>query len=432
MKNIFKTILAVAVSALAGSAIARADNFDPRSMSMAGANLVGSRSVEGALANPANLGLSGNSGFGLKLFYFGTTAVNNSFNLNDYNRVSGDTLDDSEKTRLLDAIPISGFVANTSMDALLFGLSTGRMALAVNLKSAERICLPRDVFDLVLFGNQLDRTYDLAGENMGDVWTVAVTTLSYGQPIDIGLFKKLSLGIGVKHLLGINYGRAGGEIMFTTGQSGFRSQGSFEILTAGEDDFTSKKLNMNGSGLGLDLGLACQINDHWSLSFSGLDLNNGITWNNGTRQRTAKMELGELVLLGDSISALMSQEDLMTETESSGMVFKSRFPSTVNAGIAFSSRLIEAELNMKRGFYDGAGSSSNWQLSSGLELRLLSFLPLRAGLGIRDSRTIAYSAGAGLRLGFFRLDAAATTQGYPGNSARGLGAALSAGMEFGE
>ncbi len=143
------------------------------------------------------------------------------------------------------------------------------------------------------------------------------------------------------------------------------------------------------------------------------------------------MELDGMVLLGDSLSSLMSQDDLMDETESSGTAFKSRFPSTVNAGIAFGSRLMAAELNIKRGFYDGAGSSNNWQLSSGLELKLLQFLPLRAGLGILDSRTIAYSAGAGLRLGFFRIDAAAVTQGFPGNSARGLGAALSAGMEFG-
>ncbi len=268
MKNLSKIILTVTASVLAGYAVSAADNFNPRSMSMAGANLVGSRGVDGALANPANLGLSGNRGLGIKLFYFGTTAGNNSFSLNDYNRVSGDTLDDLEKNQLLNAIPNSGFAANTSIDALLFGLSTGRMALAVNLKSAERICLPRDLFDLVLFGNQLDRTYNLAMENMGDVWTVAVTTLSYGQPVDIGLFKKLSLGIGIKHLMGINYGRAGGDIMFTTSQSGFQNQGYLEILTAGEDDFTSKKLNMNGSGMALDLGLACQMNDHWSFGLS--------------------------------------------------------------------------------------------------------------------------------------------------------------------
>lgn len=431
MKNLSKIILTVTVTALAGRAISEAGSINPRSLSMAGADMVGSRGVDGALANPANLGLSGNSGFGLKLFYFGTAAANNSFSLNDYNRVSGDTLDDLEKNRLLSAIPNSGFVANTSIDAMLFGLATGRMALSVRLKSAERICLPRDVFDLVLFGNQLDRTYNLAANDMGDVWTVAVTTLSYGQPVDIGLFKKLSLGIGIKHLMGINYGRAGGDVMFTTRQSGFENQGYFEILTAGEDDFSSKRLNMNGSGLALDLGLACQINDHWSFGVSLLDLNNGITWRNGTKERTVKMELDDLVLLGDSLSALMSQDDLMEETESSGMVFKSRFPSTINAGISFDSHFLGTEINLRRGFYEGAGSSNNWQLSSGLELRLVQFLPLRAGLGIRDSRTIAYSAGAGLKLGFFRIDAAAATQGVPGSSARGLEAALSAGMEFG-
>lgn len=428
LTKIFIVILTASIGAVNAYAF---DSFDPRTMAMAGANLARSRGVEGSLINPANLGLASNGGLNIKLFHFGAMAGNNSFNLNDYNRASGDFLDDGEKEALLQAIPSSGFRASSSLDAMLLGLSAGRMALTVNLRSAESICIPRDVFDLALFGNELNRTYSLAASDMGDAWTVAATTLSYGQPIKIGVFKRLSLGIGIKHLMGINYGKVGGEINFTTSGSGFNNTGLIEILSAGENDFDTKRLNMNGSGFAADLGLACQINDSWSLGASLMNLSNGITWKNDTRKRTLNMDVNEMTLLGDSITGMFSGNEVIDRTDTLGGIFRSRYPATFSAGISYESKYFSAELDVKKGFYNGAGSTTRWQIAQGFELRLLSFLPIRAGLGVLDNRTIAYSAGGGIKLGFFRIDAAASSLGFPGYNSRGFGVSVSAGMEFG-
>ncbi|MBU2464194.1 MAG: hypothetical protein KJ844_08945 [Candidatus Edwardsbacteria bacterium] len=431
MKHLTKIYLVILTASIAALNAYAFDSFDPRTMAQAGATVVRSRGVEGSLANPANLGLENNGGLNIKLFHFGAMAGNNSFNLNDYNRAAGDFLDDGEKDALLRAIPSSGFRASSSLDAMLLGLAAGRMALTVNLRSAESVCIPRDVFDLALFGNELDRTYSLAASDMGDAWTVAATTLSYGQPIKVGVFKRLSLGIGIKHLMGINYGKVGGEINFTTSGSGFNNIGLIEILSAGENDFDTKKLNMNGSGFAADLGLACQLNDHWSLGASLMNLSNGITWKNDTRKRTLNMDVSELTLLGDSITGMFSGNEVIDRTDTLGGIFRSRYPAAFNAGIAYESKYFSAELDVKKGFHNGAGSAARWQLAQGFEVRLLSFLPSRAGLAVLDNRTIAYSAGGGLKLGFVRLDAAATSLGFPGYNSKGFGASVSAGMEFG-
>lgn len=431
MKHLMKIYFVILTASIAAVNAGAFDSFDPRTMAQAGATLARSRGVEGSLANPANLGLENNGGFNIKLFHFGAMAGNNSFNLNDYNRASGDFLDDGEKEALLRAIPPSGFRASSSLDAMLLGLAAGRMALTVNLRSAESVCIPRDLFDLALFGNELNRTYSLAASDMGDAWTVAATTLSYGQPIKIGVFKRLALGVGIKHLMGINYGKVGGEINFTTTGSGFTNTGLIEILSAGENDFDTKRLNMNGSGFAADLGLACQLNDHWSLGASLMNLSNGITWKNDTRKRTMNMDVNEMTLLGDSVTGMFSGNEIIDRSDTPGGIFRARYPAAFNAGIAYESKYFSAELDVKKGFYNGAGSTARWQLAQGIELRLLSFLPLRAGLGVLDNRTIAYNAGSGLRLGFIRLDAAATSLGFPGNNSKGFGASVSAGMEFG-
>ncbi|MDQ7799093.1 MAG: DUF5723 family protein [Candidatus Edwardsbacteria bacterium] len=431
MKLLVKINLVFLTASMAALNAYAFDGFDPRTMAQAGATLVRSRGVEGSLANPANLGMANNGGLNIKLFHFGAMAGNNSFSLKDYNRVSGDFLDEGEKEALLRAIPSSGFRASSSVDAMLLGLSAGRMALTINLRSAESVCIPRDLFDLALFGNQLDRTYRLAASDMGDAWTVAATTLSYGQPVKIGVFKGLALGIGIKHLMGINYGKVGGELSFTTSGSGFNNTGLIEILSAGENDFDAKRLNMNGSGFAADLGLACQLNHHWSLGASLMNLSNGITWKNDTRKRILNMEVNELSLLGDSLTGMLSGNEIIGRTDTLGGIFRSRYPASFNAGIAYDAKYFSAELDVRKGFYNGAGSAARWQLAQGFELRLLSFLPIRAGLAVLDNRTIAYSAGSGLKLGFISLDAAATSLGFPGYNTQGFGASVSAGLEFG-
>ena len=188
---------------------------------------------------------------------------------------------------------------------------------------------------------------------------------------------------------------------------------------------------MNGSGFAADLGLACQLNHHWSLGASLMNLSNGITWKNDTRKRVLNMEVNELPLLGDSLTGMLSGNQIIDRTDTLGGIFRSRYPAAFNAGIAYDSKYFSAELDVRKGFYNGAGSAARWQLAQGFELRLISFLPLRAGLAVWDNRTIVYSAGSGLKLGFIRLDAAATSLGFPGYNSQGFGASVSAGLAFG-
>jgi hypothetical protein len=286
------------------------------------------------------------------------------------------------------------------------------------------------MFDLALFGNRLDRTYKLASRDMGEFWTVAATTVSYGQPIRTGLFKRLALGIGIKHLAGINYGKAGGSMDLMTRMSGFENKGRVTIKSAGENDFNSKRINMNGTGFAADFGLACEMNDRWSLGLSLINISNGITWKKDTRIRTYDMSIDDMVVLSDSTGILLNENKLADLSDTTGIVLRSRYPATFSAGIAYHSHYLSAELNLEKGFYNGAGSYSRWHVSQGVEITLIPFLPIRAGIGIWDNRTVTFSSGFGIKIAFIHIDAAGISQGFPGYGIKGMGFSLSTGFEF--
>lgn len=430
MKPVSLNMISLLILVMAASLQIASGSYEPRTMAMAGANLVRARGVEGSLMNPANLGMDGNGGLNIKLFYIGAMAGNNSFDLSDYKRINGAFLDEGDKKTLLEDIPSSGFKASSDLNALLLGLSVGRAALTVDMRSAESLHLPKDMFSLALFGNELNRTYSLGMTDMGDVWTVAATTLSYGQPIKTGVFKKMAVGIGIKHLMGINYVKAGGSMDMTTTGSGFTNSGVIEILTAGESAYDTRRLNMNGSGFAADIGLTCQMNDHWSFGAALMNLSNGITWKNDIKRRSVSLDVDQMTLLSLSDNGNYSGKNIVENTDIPGGILRSRYPGSFSAGIAFENKYFSAEANIKRGFYNGAGTSDRWQFAEGTEIRLLPIIPLRAGFGIVDNRTILFSLGCGLEFGFLRFDAALVSIGFPGSNSRGMGAGASASLKF--
>ena len=136
---------------------------------MAGAYSAIARGEESAHFNPANLGLSGGPIFSLSFLSLGLGLANNSFTVSDYNRYNGSYLSDKKKKTILGKIPSSGLSLDSRAKFGLLSLSYRNYAFFIEGSGTSKITLPRDPFELILYGNELNRAY-IIGDVDGEVW----------------------------------------------------------------------------------------------------------------------------------------------------------------------------------------------------------------------------------------------------------------------
>jgi len=418
--NIYITFLLF----LLGVTTARGQNPNSAAaLGMGGSRLTQASGPEAVSYNPANLGIKRGSKVGISLFNVSTVTGNNAFSLYDYNRVSGDTLDDADKRLILNSIPQNGLLVNSEMTVGILGVAVKRMAFTVNLKNWQQMNVSKDLADLMLFGNQLDRIYSVSSGRISQGWTVLESALSYGQPVLSGPFRA-ALGVSFKHLSGLKYNSAAGDIQITTLNSGLLGRGDISYRTAGWND-QLKLVKPAGRGWALDLGMAAEAGKHWRMGLSVLNLNRGIRWQADVRERMISFALDTSSIFG-SDDAPAFKDTLII-----GKEFATAYPVTANAGISFNAKKISIELDASRQSLSGDLGYKNLSLSSGLEIRPFKLISLRAGVGYSSMYDASYSLGAGLNLWIASIDMAVTNLNKTGYFSRGLGAAVSAGFRFG-
>lgn len=416
-------IYIVLILSLLGTAARGQSPSSAAALGMGGSRLTQASGPEAVFYNPANLGIKRGSKVGLSLFNFSTITGNNAFSLYDYNRISGDTLNDADKQLILNAIPQNGLLVNSEVTVGVLGLAVKRVAFTAILKNWQQVNISRDLADLMLFGNQLNRTYSVSSGRIGQGWTVLESAVSYGQPVMSGLFT-VALGVSFKHLSGFKYNSTAGDIEITTLNSGLLGNGDINYRTAGWNDQLTL-VKPAGQGWALDLGVAAEAGSHWRMGLSVLNLNRGIKWQADVRERLVSFNLDTSSLFsGAGVPAVK-------DTLIIGKEFLTAYPVTVNAGISFNIKKLSIEVDASRQGMSGEMGYKNLSLSSGLELRPFKLISLRVGVGYSSMYEISYSLGAGLNLWFVNLDFAATNLNKTGYFSQGVGAAASAGLRFG-
>jgi hypothetical protein len=379
--------------------------------------------------NPAQLAYGERCSY--RILDLQAAAGNNAFDLFSYNRYTGAYLDPTAKQKLFSAIPEPGFRLGTSFHADLLDFTIGRFALAVRNHTGVAANVPRDLIDLALWGNALNRTYS-ASTLSGDAISYCDATLAYGFPLPHGF----RAGVGLKYLRGL-------AIAQNTQVDGYLLTTPYVInsqVTLGY------RYAFGGNGFGLDLGATYTpqsmysephpLNSRppaaspWTFALAILNINTGIYWNQGLQAGVAGVSL-------DSFSVARINDNVLTSqfVQSPAQSFRTQLPVQFVLGASY--RLPDRPLGPLVLGASISEATANSALSSTIprgtltaQYRGLGWLPLSVDASIGGSPigsplTPDYGLTLGLDLRGFALRARLANTGGLALAAKGASFGLS-------
>ncbi len=405
----------------------------PRARSMAGAYTALARGPEAVSWNPANLGLSSSPTFKWELINAGFNIIteNNAFSVQTYNDNFTDPeyfIGESEKQDLLSDVPGEGLRFNVDIEPFLaLGLPINggvafnlpwdlRSAITTSLSVGGEGEIPKDMFELMVFGNQfeadrlelgIDGSYDVS-EWDGAGWALGGINWAIAKPIRVRrhewidtYFRELAVGATFKMMGGL-YGeiiRSGGTGLVA------RVRG-----TAIDTYLMTQKAG--GVGFGLDLGVAGVLKDgKTTVSASLVDFLDYYNWSIGARQDSIFVKGSGIRVT--SILDVQDLEDIFDNPdvdgdgdtdfhqEISNDSFSRSQPARFRFGVSHQlmPRLLLAG-NYTQAFSTGFGVETTPRVSAGAEYRLVSWFPTRFGVSVGGR---APSSAFGFAFGPFSL-----------------------------
>lgn len=224
-------------------------------------------------ANPVNSGL-GEPTFRITFMPIDLTVANNTWPLSRIDYYLDKKLDDEAKQAFVAAIPEHGFQLDLGSWTSA-GLSVGTINTALSVRTLGTANLSKDLVDLVLNGNELDRDYVLDGSTLG---AVAFGDASAG--LAFNLSPSIRVGARYHHLAGIGYVHAAAS---GHGRASYESAPGFEgNMELGYDSIYGQ--GVHGEGSAYDVGVTIQPTQNLAFGFAVMDFGQ-IEWRNVNRER---------------------------------------------------------------------------------------------------------------------------------------------------
>ena len=393
-----------------------------RAMGLAQSYTALARGPESVFWNPANLGLNGGTGFSWDILMSGGTLIteNNSFSVKDYNDnfTDGSFITDAEKIDLLNDIPSSGFKVNTDIGlysaALLpinggftFGMPWGiQTAIVSGLATGFEGEVPKDIFNLMLFGNEFNRTYEIARWD-GSGWVLASLNWAAAKPWMPPQAEKYLSEFSV-----------GGTLKFRGGGYGEvrSSNGYFTSYFDHPNELTGTSADVNlvtqfggGTGFGIDLGVAGVTKDKkTTFSVALLNLVDTMSWGIKARQDSGFVNVQRLTTPDlakeeneDLANVLGNPTDEKGKTIFNETIGRESFSSSVPAilRVGGAHQLLPKLTvvgNYDQAFTEGFAITTTPRVSAGVEYTLVPWFPTRFGIsagGRGSSSAIGFGFG---------------------------------------
>jgi hypothetical protein len=236
--------------------------------------------------NPASLNLDSNYIYRINYLNANVKFTNNSLNLSQiYNNFIKDIeWDNTQKANLLNSIPASGFTAILDTVIKPVELLTRIFSASVQYRDIVAVQAPKDLFDLVLFGNDLNRQYNISDFQFDrlkyldfafGVCFPLIRPATESNILSSRLIQQFSIG-GRLHWLKGNF------ITHTDSSSG-------SIATTPNAIIGNIKLFQTtaygGNNFAVDFGAITKFNKSISFGVALLNFNTGFTWNKNTNYR---------------------------------------------------------------------------------------------------------------------------------------------------
>lgn len=346
--------------------------------------------------NPALLGLSGNPGASLALLPVRAIAGLDPISLKDFKDYQGVVVPASVKAQWLADVTAEGSEQGTGgVDASAIAVQIGRFGFQVGTRARAVANLGPGAVRLLLYGNTDEngnpQTIDLKDSRMN---AFAATTVggSFAIPIGTGA----AFGITGKYTIGhlVLIGQDNGSSITSAPAINLK----FPTVTSATEN---GGLN-NGSGFGIDLGFALQ-REKMTLSATVQNVMNTFKW------KTDKLFFRP----GEAVFNSTTKDSNFDETPyaSAPQVLKQaiddmKYKPTIGAGIALTPNdklTLAADVRSRLGD-GGIEENPKFHAGAGIEYKLASFLPLRAGAAAITGG-FQYGGGLGLNLGPFNLGA---------------------------
>ena len=278
--------------------------------------------------NPASLNVDSNYFYRINYLNANIKFANNSLNLSQIykNFIEDVEWDNTQKTNLLNSIPASGFTAILDTIIIPVELITRVFSASVQYRDVVAVQSPKDLFDLVLFGNDLNRQYNISDFQYNRLKYIdfafgvcfpLIRPANESNIINSRLIQQLSIGGRLHWLKGnfITHTDSSSGSVTTTPDAIIGQVKLFQTTAYGGNDFA------------LDLGVITKLNKPIFFGVALLNFNTGFTWDTNTNYRIIEANIDsfslEHYIETGSIDSLYNKRD----TTFSITNFKSTIPA---------------------------------------------------------------------------------------------------------
>jgi len=193
------------------------------------------------------------------------------------------------------------------------------------------------------------------------------------------------------------------------------------------DDFGANPLddiNNNGTGVGLDLGLAWE-GEKWGFSAAVQNVFHTFEWD----LTAPEYRVGEISATIDSITTNFAEGlPVGTTLALQSALLAQRFEPAINLGVAYrASEKLAVTADYRHDTGEMLVFGSRTRVGLGVEWNLLSFLPLRTGMSAVSGGGVQLGVGLGLELGPVQFSAAYLTEKNSNGEFKAASFALSFG-----
>ena len=354
--------------------------------------------------NPAGLAMPGNPGFSLTLFPVQAQAGLSGMKLSEIATYDGQSIPASVRQEWLTSVTEDGgFELRSDVSFTGLALSIGPVGLQISTVGAARANLSPDAFELLMFGNAgltgTTRTMSLEGTEASS-WLATTGALAVGIPLPSVQDGNFAMGVTLKYTVGHFTALASDFGSVVRGDSIGLSLPSIINIP---EDFSPNPLdevNNNGTGVGLDLGLAWE-GEKWGFSLAVQNVFHTFEWD----LTAAEYRVGEITAVIDEITTNFAEGPPTGATLAlEGELLGQRFKPAINLGVAYrASEKLAVTADYRHETGETLVFGSRTRAGLGVEWNLLSFLPLRTGMSAVSGGGVQLGAGFGLELGPVQL-----------------------------